>query len=129
VDVDDNATISQEELQNCIIVEQQERNSALCLHTSDEDRPVSAHSSIHNEEVKDEPFQRHSYQEQPYVIEILNSRTTCDMLRVPSVILILVQGAPNVIPFGITSVFLNDYLSQDKGLTTEVSIKCMELCP
>jgi hypothetical protein len=57
-----------------------------------------------------------------YVAEVPSSRTTCNMLRVPSVILLLIQGAPNVIPFGITSVFLNDFLSQDKGLSTEVSL-------
>ena len=58
------------------------------------------------------------------VMDKPNLGTTCQMLRTPTLILILLQGAPNVIPFGIASVFLNDYLAQEKGLTTEVSKIC-----
>ena len=66
--------------------------------------------SDHHEEV---PYQ--------YDSEKPDLKTTLAMVRAPTMILLLIQGAPNVIPFGITSVFLNDYLAQDKGLTTEVS--------
>lgn len=91
------------------------------------DQIGSIDGSIHREEeIQEETVHRDCHQEPYYIIEMPSSRTTCNMLRVPSVVLLLVQGAPNVIPFGITSVFLNDYLSQDKGLTTEVSAKASQ---
>jgi len=54
------------------------------------------------------------------VIEKPTLKTTCEMLKTPTLILLLLQGAPSVVPFGIASVFLNDFLAQEKGLTTEV---------
>lgn len=53
------------------------------------------------------------------VIEKPTLKTTCEMLKTPTLILLLLQGAPSVVPFGIASVFLNDFLAQEKGLTTE----------
>lgn len=58
----------------------------------------------------------HSY----YIAEAPSHASTLKMLRTPTIIILLIQGAPNVIPFGIISVYLNDYLSQDKGLSIEV---------
>jgi hypothetical protein len=55
-----------------------------------------------------------------YESEKATLKSTWTMLKTPTVILILVQGAPSVIPFGITSTFLNDYLAQDKGMAVEV---------
>lgn len=57
-----------------------------------------------------------------YPVEEVSFQSTCKLLKTPTVILILVQGAPSVIPFGITSTFLNDYLAQEKGLTVEVRL-------
>ena len=55
-----------------------------------------------------------------YSSEVPTFKSTLAMLKTPSVALVLAQGAPSVIPFGITSTFLNDYLAQDKGMTVEV---------
>ncbi len=56
-----------------------------------------------------------------YPVESASFKSTCNLLSTPTVILLLIQGAPSVLPFGITSTFLNDYLAQDKGLQVEVS--------
>lgn len=58
--------------------------------------------------------------ESRYVTEHPSWKNTWKMLCTPTVILVILQGAPNVIPFGIISVYLNDFLSQNKGLTIEV---------
>ena len=47
-------------------------------------------------------------------------KTTWEMLKTPSVTLTLLQAAPSALPFGFASVFLNDYLAQDRGMTVEV---------
>ena len=46
-------------------------------------------------------------------------KTTWQMLKTPSVGLTLLQAAPSALPFGFASVFLNDYLAHDRGLTVE----------
>jgi len=38
------------------------------------------------------------------------------LLKTPTVLLIIFQGLPGCIPWGVFWVFLNDYLSQDRGL-------------
>jgi MFS family permease len=58
-----------------------------------------------------------------YPVESASIKSTCNLLLTPTVILLLIQGAPSVLPFGITSTFLNDYLAQDKGLQVEVRKK------
>eukprot|EP00808_Paulinella_micropora_P032351 g67651.t1 len=40
-----------------------------------------------------------------------------ELLRTPSVLLVLLQGLPGCIPWSIAAVFFNDYLSYDAGLT------------
>lgn len=42
-----------------------------------------------------------------------------DLLRTPSIALILLQGVPGCIPWGIFYVYLNDYLSENKGFTVK----------
>jgi len=46
-------------------------------------------------------------------------KTTWDMIKTPSVLLIFLQAAPAALPFGFGSVFLNDYLAQDRGIGVE----------
>ena len=46
-------------------------------------------------------------------------KTTWEMIRTPSVLLIFLQAAPASLPFGFGSVFLNDYLAQDRGIGVE----------
>jgi predicted MFS family arabinose efflux permease len=41
------------------------------------------------------------------------------LLRTPSVALILIQGVPGCVPWGIFYVYLNDYLSENKGFSVE----------
>lgn len=55
-----------------------------------------------------------------YPVEKPSIRTTLLLIKTPTIILILIQGIPSVIPLGIASTFLNDYLSQEKGLSVEV---------
>jgi len=50
-------------------------------------------------------------------------KTTVEMLKTPTVILTLLQAAPGALPFGFISVFLNDYLSEDRGMSTQVRTK------
>lgn len=44
-------------------------------------------------------------------------KTTKQLLSTKTVLLSLLQGAPGCIPWGIVNTFLNDYLSQDCGMT------------
>ncbi|KAL7500308.1 hypothetical protein ACHAWT_008251 [Skeletonema menzelii] len=46
-------------------------------------------------------------------------QTTATLLRCPSVLLGIFQGAPGCVPWGIVNTFLNDYLSSDRGLPVE----------
>ena len=57
-----------------------------------------------------------------YRTEKPSIRSTLLLMKTPTIILILIQGIPSVIPLGIASTFLNDYLSQEKGLTVEVRL-------
>ena len=47
---------------------------------------------------------------------ILTAKT---LLSTPTVILSLFQGAPGCVPWGIVNTFLNDFLSQDCGMTVQ----------
>jgi MFS family permease len=41
------------------------------------------------------------------------------LFRTPSVVIIFLQGFPGCLPWGMIFVFLNDYLSEDRGTTVE----------
>ncbi|KAL7559989.1 hypothetical protein ACA910_013485 [Epithemia clementina (nom. ined.)] len=43
------------------------------------------------------------------------------LLRTPTVLLCLIQGAPGCVPWGIINTYLNDYLSENKGMTIEAA--------
>jgi hypothetical protein len=47
-------------------------------------------------------------------------RTFASLLQTPTVVLSLLQGAPGCVPWGIVNSFLNDYLSENRGLSVEV---------
>ncbi|KAL3906905.1 MAG: hypothetical protein SGILL_009088 [Bacillariaceae sp.] len=57
----------------------------------------------------------------------IHLRTTCKLLSTPTVLLSLLQGAPGCIPWGIINVFLNDYLSEDRGFTVETATTTLML--
>jgi MFS family permease len=48
-------------------------------------------------------------------------RTMWNLLSTPTVLLAIVQGAPGCIPWGVINVFLNDYLSEDRGFSVEMA--------
>jgi len=53
---------------------------------------------------------------------------TWKIISLPSVLLILVQGVPGCVPWGIINTFLNDYLSADGGMTVqEATLTVMSL--
>jgi MFS family permease len=54
-------------------------------------------------------------------------RTTLKLLSTPTVLLALIQGGPGCIPWGVINVFLNDYLSEDRGFTVETATTTMML--
>jgi predicted MFS family arabinose efflux permease len=54
-------------------------------------------------------------------------RTTLKLLSTPTVVLSLIQGAPGCIPWGIINVFLNDYLSEDRGFSVETATTTLML--
>jgi len=43
------------------------------------------------------------------------------LLTTPTVALSLLQGAPGCVPWGIINVFLNDYLSEDRGFSVQAA--------
>jgi MFS family permease len=48
-----------------------------------------------------------------------NWMTFLDLLSTKTFILSLLQGAPGCLPWGIVNTFLNDFLSEDRGMTVE----------
>mmetsp|Transcript_49958 Transcript_49958/g.60103 ORF Transcript_49958/g.60103 Transcript_49958/m.60103 type:complete len:239 (+) Transcript_49958:2-718(+) len=48
-------------------------------------------------------------------------RSSWEVLKAPSVFLLLIQGLPGCLPWGIINSFLNDYLSEDKGMTIQAA--------
>lgn len=47
-------------------------------------------------------------------------RTFEGLITTPTVVLTLFQGAPGCIPWGIVNSFLNDFLSENRGMSVEV---------
>ena len=48
-------------------------------------------------------------------------QTSRELLKSKTVLLTLLQGAPGCIPWGIVNTFLNDYLSQDCGMSVQTA--------
>lgn len=48
-------------------------------------------------------------------------QTTKDLLHSKTILLILIQGAPGCVPWGIVNTFLNDYLSENCGLSIQAA--------
>lgn len=46
---------------------------------------------------------------------------TLSLLQIPTVVLILLQGAPGCIPWGIVNTYLNDYLSTEQHLSIQTA--------
>jgi MFS family permease len=59
-------------------------------------------------------------EEQEVVDDKVSWKTTKEMITTPTVALVLLGAAPGALPFGFGSVFLNDYLAEDRGMTVEV---------
>ena len=56
-----------------------------------------------------------------------HSRALIKLLSTKTVLLALIQGAPGCIPWGILNVFLNDYLSEDRGFSVEMATTVLML--
>jgi hypothetical protein len=50
-----------------------------------------------------------------------SSNSTWKLLKVPSVVLTILQAAPGALPFGFCATFLNDFLQEQRGMSKEVS--------
>ena len=48
-------------------------------------------------------------------------QSTMQLIRTKSVLLLLLQGVPGCIPWGVVNTYLNDYLSEDQGMSIEVN--------
>ncbi len=53
--------------------------------------------------------------------ERIEWRKLVALFRTPSVVLIFVQGLPGCLPWGMVYVFLNDYLSSDRGMSVQAA--------
>lgn len=51
-----------------------------------------------------------------------------NLMATPTVLLSLLQGAPGCLPWGIVNTYLNDFLSENRGMTVEVSRICGLSC-
>ncbi len=54
-------------------------------------------------------------------------RTSMSLMSTKTVALSLIQGAPGCIPWGIINVFLNDYLSEDRGFSVQAATTVLML--
>lgn len=49
-------------------------------------------------------------------------QSTKEILKIPSVLLTILQAAPGALPFGFCATFLNDFLQEQRGMTKQVSV-------
>jgi MFS family permease len=47
--------------------------------------------------------------------------TMAKLLSTPTIVLAIIQGAPGCVTWGIINVFLNDFLSEDRGFTVQMA--------
>jgi hypothetical protein len=113
---------------NCSI--NQSPNKSPCQNTCMGDCELSSNSyhalnQIMNEQLPQQaPNDSSSIQQISVVYEDEKAtlKSTWELCKTPSIILTLLQGAPNVVPFAIASTYLNDYLAQDRGMSVEVRL-------
>jgi MFS family permease len=53
--------------------------------------------------------------------EKIEWRKVVQLFRTPSVLIIFMQGFPGCLPWGMIYIFLNDYLSSDRGLSVQAA--------
>ena len=101
-----------------------------------EDRSDGIVHQQHQEEYFDEVWTNYYYGNNGAIRGVIETicpdwrhhcRTTIKLLRTPTVVLSLIQGAPGCVPWGIINVFLNDYLSEDRGFTVEMATTTLML--
>lgn len=118
-----NEIIHNEDEEKGVRCDQEEKDEIQDKSETDDDTCISP--IVHNDMVDDKTHSSNIVEEgqnmnEIYPLESASIKSTCNLLSTPTVTLLLIQGAPSVLPFGITSTFLNDYLAQDKGLQVEV---------
>ena len=87
-------------------------NSVTATQSSSSSISIQKHSSS-------EFNHRQSNDEQniPEFSEKINKQKLYNLICTPSVILSLIQGMPGCIPWGVITVFLNDYLATERGFS------------
>lgn len=53
--------------------------------------------------------------------EKIELKKVLQLFQTPSVVIIFIQGFPGCLPWGMIYTFLNDYLSEDRGLTVQAA--------
>lgn len=108
-----------DELSNDHCSVNQSPNKSPCHNTYMGDFELSsnfhhAQNQIMNEQLPQQASNDSSSIQQRSVVyedEKATLRSTWELCKTPSIILTLLQGAPNVVPFAIASTYLNDYLA------------------
>lgn len=52
----------------------------------------------------------------------VSCKSTWQLMKIPSVVLTILQAAPGALPFGFCATFLNDFLQEQRGMEKQVSI-------
>ena len=59
----------------------------------------------------------------------VSCKSTCQLMKIPTVVLTILQAAPGALPFGFCATFLNDFLQEQRGMTKQVSNPICKICP
>jgi len=49
----------------------------------------------------------------------VSCKSTKELMKIPTVVLTILQAAPGALPFGFVSTFLNDFLQEQRGMTKQ----------
>ena len=108
-------------LRNANYVTNSESNQALERCGMSCQVPVSPIMRPHRQIIKDGATTRNldnnmPLSKSPYV----SCKSTWELIKIPSVVLIILQAAPGALPFGFCATFMNDFLQEQRGMTKEV---------
>lgn len=59
----------------------------------------------------------------------VSCKSTCQLMKIPTVVLTILQAAPGALPFGFCATFLNDFLQEQRGMTKQVRNPICKICP
>lgn len=49
----------------------------------------------------------------------VSCKGTIELMKIPTVVLVILQAAPGALPFGFVATFLNDFLQEQRGMTKQ----------